>query len=55
MDRPLHHGALRKHGVRSELISVPAGGHGDFSREQNEASYAAIRAFLGGLGLLPAP
>ena len=49
------HDALRKHGVRNELISVPGGGHGDFTREQNEASYLAIRAFLGGLGLLPAP
>ena len=28
--------------------------HGGFAREQNERSYAAIRAFVGTLGLLPA-
>jgi acetyl esterase/lipase len=47
------HDELRKHGVRNQLISVPGGGHGDFTRDQNEANYSAIRAFLDSLSLLP--
>ncbi len=47
------HEELQKHGVTNQLITVPGGGHGDFTREQNEANYAAIRAFLGKLELLP--
>ena len=45
------HAELTKHGVRNELVTVPGGGHGGFSREQDEHSFAAIRAFLGALGL----
>jgi acetyl esterase/lipase len=47
------HAALAKHGVRNELVTVAGGGHGGFTREQDERSFAAIRTFLGGLGLVP--
>jgi acetyl esterase/lipase len=47
------HAELAKHGVRNELVTVPGGGHGGFTREQDERSFAAIRAFLGALGLAP--
>ncbi len=47
------HAELTKHGVANQLIAVPGGGHGDFTREQNEANYAAIRAFLRKLNLVP--
>lgn len=47
------HEELQKHGVPNQLVTVPGGGHGGFTREQNEANYAAIRAFLGKLALLP--
>lgn len=47
------HAALAKQGVRNELVTVAGGGHGGFAREQNERAYAAIRAFLGALGLVP--
>jgi acetyl esterase/lipase len=47
------HAELAKHGVRNELVTVAGGGHGGFMREQNERSFAAIRAFLGAQGLVP--
>jgi acetyl esterase/lipase len=47
------HAALSKHGVRNELVTIAGGGHGGFTREQNERSFAAVRAFLGALGLVP--
>lgn len=47
------HAELTRHGVRNELVTVAAGGHGGFAREQNERSFAAVRAFLGALGLVP--
>jgi acetyl esterase/lipase len=40
------HAELSKHGVANRLITVPGGGHGDFTREQNEKNYAAIREFV---------
>ena len=46
------HAELQKHGVTNQLVTVPGGGHGGFTREQNEKNYAAIREFLGKLGLL---
>ena len=38
--------ALDKAGVVNQLITVPKGGHGGFSVEDNLKIYAAIRAFL---------
>lgn len=46
------HAELTRHGVINELVTVPGGGHGGFSREQNEKNFAAIRAFLTKLNLL---
>ncbi|MSO30782.1 MAG: alpha/beta hydrolase [Acidobacteria bacterium] len=38
--------ALDKVGVANQLVTVPNGGHGGFSVEENLRIYAAIRAFL---------
>ena len=43
--------ALKKVGVDGELVTIPKGGHGGFSRAENERAYAAIRAFLAKHGL----
>jgi len=47
------HAELARHGVPNELISVPGGGHGDFTPDQDQRNFAAIRAFLARLNLLP--
>ncbi|HET7294191.1 MAG TPA: alpha/beta hydrolase [Vicinamibacteria bacterium] len=47
------HQALDKAGVPNRLVSIQKGGHGDFTREQQRANFAAIFAFLGERGLLP--
>ena len=44
-------GALKKAGVDGELVTIPGGKHGGFSRPENERAYAAIKAFLGRHGL----
>jgi acetyl esterase/lipase len=46
------HSELDRHGVPNQLVTVPGGGHGGFSREQDEKCYAAIRDFLGTLNLI---
>lgn len=38
--------ALTKAGVANELVTVPGGKHGGFSREQRTMVYTAIKAFL---------
>ena len=38
--------ALQKAGVAHELVTVPGGGHGNFSRAEWTRAYAAIQAFL---------
>ncbi|MDB4914434.1 MAG: Esterase/lipase [Gemmatimonadetes bacterium] len=38
--------ALNKAGVPNELITVPGGGHGNFSAPERQRAYAAIDAFL---------
>ena len=40
------HAELTKLGVTNRLVRVPTGGHGNYTREQNESNYAAIREFL---------
>lgn len=40
------HEALKRVGVAEELITIPGGVHGGFTRRDNERAYAAIRAFL---------
>ena len=48
------HDALKKAGVTNQLITIPGGGHGGFTREQLSSSFAAIREFLRRQDLLPA-
>ncbi|MBM3778680.1 MAG: alpha/beta hydrolase [Acidimicrobiia bacterium] len=38
--------ALERAGVPQEMVTVPGGGHGGFSDQENIRIYAAIRAFL---------
>jgi acetyl esterase/lipase len=49
------HDALKKVGVTEELIRIPRGGHGGFSRADNQRGYAAIEEFLRRLGIGPVP
>ena len=48
---PYQHGvrlqqALDKAGVPNQLVTIPGGKHGGFSREENARAYSAIRDFL---------
>jgi acetyl esterase/lipase len=47
--------ALKKAAVDGELITIPGGKHGGFTREENQRAHAAIRAFLSKHGLIAAP
>ena len=40
------HQALKIAGLREEMIRIPGGKHGGFSREENQRAFAAIEAFL---------
>jgi len=46
------HKGLDKEGVPNKLITIPEGGHGGFSREQNREIQKEIRAFLAEHGIL---
>lgn len=48
----LHH-ALTGAGVDNQLLTIQAGGHGNFSDSQQIEAYAAIRAFLVKQNILP--
>jgi acetyl esterase/lipase len=43
--------ALKKAGVDGQLVTIPKGRHGGFSRAENQMAYATIRAFLARHGL----
>jgi len=45
------HDALAKAGIRQELVTVPAGKHGGFSRSEMTRIYSRIQEFLRGAGL----
>ena len=45
--------ALKKVSVDGELITIPGGKHGGFTRAENQRAYAAIKAFLARHGLSP--
>jgi acetyl esterase/lipase len=47
------HAALAQAGVPNRLLTIPGGGHGDFSPAQQRQNIAAVFAFLGEQGLLP--
>ena len=40
------HEALNKVGVPNQLITIPGGGHGNFTPEQRTMIYTTIREFL---------
>ena len=44
--------ALTKVGVDVELVTIPGGKHGGFTRTENQRAHTAIRAFLAKHGLL---
>jgi acetyl esterase/lipase len=44
--------ALQKAGVDTELVTIPGGRHGGFSRAENERAFAAIKAFAAKHGLI---
>ena len=46
------HQALAKAGVRNQLLTIPGGGHGDFTAEQELKAYEAIKAFLASAGVI---
>ena len=41
------HDALTKAGVPNQLLTIPGGGHGNFTPEQRTRIYVTIREFLG--------
>jgi dipeptidyl aminopeptidase/acylaminoacyl peptidase len=45
--------ALREAHVPGQLVTIPGGMHGGFSRAENEMAYAAIEAFLKSQDLWP--
>jgi acetyl esterase/lipase len=45
--------ALQKAGIDHELVTIPGGKHGNFTRAENQRAYAAIKAFLAKHGLAP--
>src|SRR2546425_7797579 len=46
--------ALQKAGVDHELVTIPGGKHGNFTRAENQRAYTAIKAFLAKHGLTSA-
>ena len=46
--------ALKKVSVDGELVTIPGGRHGGFSRAENQRAHAAIKAFLAKHGLIAA-
>jgi dipeptidyl aminopeptidase/acylaminoacyl peptidase len=40
------HDGLNKAGVPNQLITIPGGGHGNFTPEQRTMIYTTIREFL---------
>ena len=40
------HDALTKAGVANQLLTIPAGGHGNFKPEERTKAYQKIREFL---------
>ena len=46
--------ALKKAGIDGELVTIPGGKHGGFTRAENQRAHTAIKAFLAKHGLTPA-
>jgi acetyl esterase/lipase len=47
------HEALTKAGVRNQLLTIPGGGHGDFTAEQELKAFETIKGFLMSVGISP--
>ncbi len=47
--------ALKAAGVKTELVTVPGGKHGNFTLQENLKNFQSIKSFLSGLGLTPPP
>jgi acetyl esterase/lipase len=47
--------AMDKAGEKNQLLTIKGGGHGDFTPEQNQQAYLAVRDFLRGLGIVAPP
>ena len=47
------HQALKAAGESEELITIPGGGHGGFSREENQRAFVAIERFLAKQNIRP--
>lgn len=47
------HEALTKAGVKNQLFTIPGGGHGGFTAEQELKAFEAIKAFLASVGIRP--
>lgn len=45
------HEALTKAGVRNQLLTIPGGGHGGFSDQEELQAFETIRTFLASLGI----
>jgi dipeptidyl aminopeptidase/acylaminoacyl peptidase len=48
------HEALSKAGVKNQLLTIPGGGHGNFTAEQQIKAFETIHAFLASVGINPA-
>jgi acetyl esterase/lipase len=48
------HEALKKAGIAGELVTIPGGKHGGFTRAENQRAYTAIKAFLTKHGVMTA-
>jgi acetyl esterase/lipase len=44
--------ALKKAGVDGQLVTIPGGKHGGFTRAENQRAYEAVKAFLAKHGLV---
>jgi acetyl esterase/lipase len=47
------HAALEKAGVKNELMTMPGGGHGGFTAEQDFQMWEKIKQFLASVGISP--
>jgi acetyl esterase/lipase len=47
------HDALKKAGVKNQLVTIRGGDHGDFTTEQEIQAFEAIYTFLADLGITP--
>jgi len=47
------HDGLSKAGVRNQLLTIPGGGHGDFTADQFVKAFETISTFLSSVGIAP--